>query len=270
MDPRISGLAHSVPIVMTAVLAAWQPGMVEAAVFDPNSPAKSGYNLVFEDEFDGCALDTTKWSPTWAWGTGLSKTYPNDESVPANIVIQNGVANFIVSKDPTPTGRPYAAAAATTKGRFSRTYGYFEMSAKMPKNAKGLWPSMFMLPEDSSWPPEIDVVEWLGIKPRSAFTAVHYGSANYELTREVPGQDFSDDFHRFGVLWTPSAVTWYIDGVEVFKATSGIPSKPLYILLNNSTGGWANNVVDSTTVFPAVYSVRYVKAYSPPSTTAAQ
>jgi beta-glucanase (GH16 family) len=121
------------------------------------------------------------------------------------------------------------------------------------------------VPTDFSWPPEIDIMEWLGSEPDTNYMTLHYGSAatHQQFSTTSTGPDFSASYHKLGMLWTPRSVTWYVDGNARASASTNIPKKFMYMILNN-TGGWNGNAVDSTTLFPAVSSVDYVRVYKAP------
>jgi hypothetical protein len=237
-----------------------------AGSFNPNNPAASGYQLTFDDEFNAGELDATKWSPTWAWGNGINSTYPEDEAVPRNIVLNNNIAQFILSRRGTRSGLPYASSVATTYQKFSQQYGYWEARVQMPvPPAHGMWDAFWLLPADRTWPPEIDIIEWLGNNPTTAWMTVHYGSTNLYNQSAPTGPDLSAGFHVISILWTPESVTWYLDGTQTFTSTVGVPHVPMYIILDNDTGGWKGNAVDTTTAFPAVMSVNWVRVWAAPS-----
>lgn len=243
-----------------------------AGVCQANPPGReSQWRLTFEENFEGEALDSSKWTPGWRWGP-LSTTYPMDEALAENIRISGGIATFAVTKSgPTPQGKTYGSAAATTFGKFSQKYGYFEMRAQMPAKAHGVWPSMWMLGIKSKWPAngEIDVVEYLGIRPNCAYLYNHWGADaehHQQDGRDFVGPDFSAGFHTYAVLWTPKQISRYVDGVKVFTSTKGVFDEPMYILLNNNTYNpnkqlWDGNKMDETTVFPADYKVDYVRVW---------
>ena len=88
------------------------------------------------------------------------------------------------------------------------------------------------------------------------------------------GPDYSAAFHLYGVLWTPTGITWYIDNVPVFSTSSYIPTSGngfpgMYIILNNATGGSWGGPPDATTVFPNQLEIDYVRVYTQGTTVTA-
>jgi len=55
--------------------------------------------------------------------------------------------------------------------------------------------------------------------------------------QDFQGDDFSADFHKFGVLWQSNIIIWVVDGVERFRVTNNIPNLPMYLLINLAVGG---------------------------------
>ena len=239
-----------------------------AQAFNPNNPTASGYTLVFNSQFSGSTLPTTQWSTGWAWsqGSGLNSTYPNDEGLPSNITFQNGAMNLAATKGPTPSRKAYGTAVITSYGKFSQTYGYWQASIQFPTNAHGIWPAFWLVPTDFSWPPEIDIMEGLGVLPNTDYMTLHYGARNSQTGCTYTSSGLDAGFHTLGLLWTKTSVAWYVDGVQECSATAknSIPQRPMYIILNIDTGGWNNNIVDSTTVFPALLKVANVQVYKAP------
>jgi len=237
--------------------------------FNPNNPANSGYTIAFDDEFEGPVLNLSKWNTGWAWNNGLGtniSTYPHDEALPENITLSEGVANFAITRGPTPHGLPYGTSVANTWGKFNQTYGYWEIRLEMPNNAAGAWPAFWLVPETFAWPPEIDIMEWLGNLSTTDFMTLHYTQNGAMKQSGASSQvlNFNTAFHQLGLLWTPTSVTWYIDGLQVAQSTSGIPSQPMYMILNIDTGGWSGNAIGLTTVFPIQLKVDYVRVWSAP------
>ncbi|WP_407819827.1 family 16 glycosylhydrolase, partial [Staphylococcus aureus] len=69
-------------------------------------------------------------------------------------------------------GYDYTSGMLNTYSSFSQTYGYFEIRADMPTD-RGAWPAFWLLPEDGSWPPELDVIEMRGQNPNTLIMSTH-------------------------------------------------------------------------------------------------
>ena len=128
----------------------------------------SGWELVFEDNFDGTSLDKTKWNPTYNWGpTHNHRAYCAEE----NVIVSDGTLKLKgeKKKHPKATGDrskakfnnkeipvDYTSGAIDTKNHFEVKYGYIEGRFKAPWQ-KGTWPAFWTLQD--GWPPEIDILE---------------------------------------------------------------------------------------------------------------
>lgn len=154
-------------------------------------------------------------------------------------------------------GLPYTSGMISSQPSHSQLYGYFEAEVKLPQG-KGLWPAVWMLPADLSWPPEIDIMESIG-NPMQAFMTVHSAQAKTLGTEVHPS---SDGFHTYAVSWDAKEIAFYLDGVETQRApTPADMHKPMYILANLAVGGvWAGSP-DASTAFPARFSIRFIRAY---------
>src|SRR6185312_2776432 len=160
----------------------------------------------------------------------------------------------------------YSSGVLTTHDTFAQTYGYFEMRAELPANDGGAWPAFWLVPADGSWPPELDIMEQLSGSPNVAYTTSHSGASNTAVGAANYIPDPSG-FHTYGVLWTPTELAWYVDGVEVFEtATPSDMDKPMYMIVNMAVGGWSGTP-DWTS---ADMAVDYVRAYAIPGVTAVQ
>ena len=132
-----------------------------------------------------------------------------------------------------PTQRFYKSGKVTTQRHFSFQYGRMDVRAKLPAGSHA-WPAIWMLPERqtggteaTTWPNlgEIDIMEQFGIDRRangggtSVGAALHWGSSDTHRTcvsrstRLLAGE-FCDAFHVFSIVWQPSKIEWYVDGVR--------------------------------------------------------
>lgn len=177
--------------------------------------------------------------------------------------------------------RLYLSGLITTQDSFSQTYGYFEMRAKLP-TAQGAWSAFWMIPttktaQNAGRMPEFDIVEhWAGqiklISGGKPFIIDRTGMPIGTLHDGVVGaeQAFTDQktaptidvsqFHKYGLLWTPDELVWYVDDHEVFR-TPLANADPHYMVINLAIDGRYSD--DGP--FPASMVVDYVRAYQIPS-----
>jgi hypothetical protein len=154
-------------------------------------------------------------------------------------------------------GYQYVSGVITTQPSFSQTYGYFEMRAKLPAG-KGVWPAFWLVRQDLSWPPEVDIMESIG-QPSEYYATLHSNDL------KDPGTKISispDDFHTFAVAWDPKSIVWFVDGRETKRMpTPPDMNKPMYMIANLALGGdWAG-FPDASTPFPATFRIDYIRAY---------
>ena len=93
---------------------------------------------------------------------------------------------------------------------------------------------------------------------------VHYilpqGGHDFDSTH-FTGPDFGSDWHVFGVEWTSSSVTWYIDGTpqKTFTKQDYIPRKAMYLIFSLAIR--PDPAPDATVKFPATLSADYVRVW---------
>jgi beta-glucanase (GH16 family) len=244
--------------------------------------------LTFDDEFNSLSL----YSSTTGKGTWDTTYFYNDgTSSKGSTLSSNGEQEWYINSDYAATssvkpwsanggvltlqaapassaissqinGYQYTSGMLNTYHSFSQTYGFFEMRAQLP-SGQGLWPAFWLLPEDGSWPPELDIMEAID-KATTDYTTVHSNNiANTMSSKGTDAAGLSSGYHTYAVDWEPDHITWYLDGQEVYQvATPSDMNKPMYVILNLAVGGgWPGNA-DGSTQFPANYNVDWVRAYS--------
>jgi beta-glucanase (GH16 family) len=241
----------------------------------------------FDDEFNSLSLHsasnpTGTWTPNYWYGGLGSYTLPGNGELQLYTApgftgtgttdlglnpfsISNGVLDIhaqTVTADQSAAmwNYQYSSGVITTHDTFAQTYGYFEMRAELPTDVAGAWPAFWLVPADGSWPPELDVMETLTGQSEVDYTTVHsaasgshtaVGSAN--LVTNVGG------YHTYGVLWTATDLTWYLDGQAVFHAaTPADMNQPMYMIANMAIGGWAGTPNFTSTDM----KVDYIRAYA--------
>ncbi len=250
--------------------------------------AQDAWELVWEDEFEGTALDAGNWSAQTGNGTayGLPAGWGNNElqyytNFSENIVVSDGTLK-IIARERSLGGSDYTSARIRSLNKQEFLYGRIEARIKLP-STPGIWPAFWMLPTNSpygTWAAsgEIDIMESVNYADR-IYGTLHYGSTWPNNTHAGPrledGTDFSDDFHVYRVDWDPDQITWYVDGVAYgsrsssqwfSSADAGNPRAPFdtefHLLLNVAVGGDFPGNPNGSSVFPQTMEVDYVRAYT--------
>jgi len=191
--------------------------------------APSGYNLVWQDEFNGTSLDTTKWKIDYG-----------------NASVNNSILTL----------GPNAGEinARNTTGNFKFQYGYIEVKMRLafdPQNPTvhrrthrtgpwlgnntpvNGWSGELDITETGSGPNQSDITTYCGgNKVNSSIhrfpSSTPYSGPNYTRTsrRHAASFNLSSDYHILGYEWTPDFVRTLLDNTEisrVTKAQSPIP-----------------------------------------------
>lgn len=284
VNTAITTVNTAISTSATALLAALQtvPTPVPDPVPDPTpggTPVPvgvSGYSkLLFADEFDGTGLDTTKWGMCYFNGLLNGGQYCQHGELniymPSQVTVANSLLQLRAEHIPLTAsdGHTYAYRSGminsgpnekTGTGFFAYTYGYAEMRAKVPAG-RGLWPAFWLLPQDKTWPPEIDIFEFLGEDPNQDHMTNH-DEGGGQSGSTYTGPDFSADYHVYGLDWQPGLLVWYVDGVERKRITGGVvTARPMTILANLAVGGPWPLPPDSSTPFPADFLIDYIRVW---------
>ncbi len=233
------------------------------------------WNLSWSDEFDGTAIDPSKWGydmgtgaaqGLWGWGNGELQYYTDNLD---NARVENGQL-IIAAREENYAGSNYTSARMVTKNRFSQTHGKWEARIDLP-TGQGIWPAFWMLRENNPWPGEIDIMELVGHLPGSCHGTAHWGTVdNVEsLGGSVYADDWTTGYHVYTVEWWPDHLQWSVDGQVYFNLdrTQVSPSPWLFaedyhMLLNVAVGGGWPGSPDGSTVFPQEMRVDWVRVYS--------
>ncbi len=243
-------------------------------------PVDGEWTKTFDDEFDGDAVDESKWQIAeetyWETKTRVSKS---------NVIVGDGVVKLRFNKkrayqndDPKHKGvTNYATGRLTTYGTFTQRYGYFEARMKLP-TAPGLWPAFWMMPDrggdDPQWvrqstekgAMEFDIMEYLTRwGPHRYNIAMHwdgYGKTHKSIgSDKVYFQPDKDGFITAGLLWTPGSAVFYCNGREVGHwENDRISDVPADLLLTMPMGGWDNSPVDDSKL-PDDFVIDYVRVW---------
>jgi beta-glucanase (GH16 family) len=219
--------------------------------------AKDGWTLVWNDEFNGDSIDTTKWKHEvncWGGGNKEQQCYVDSKR---NSYVSNGFLTIRAIKQRTTgpatpedwgnygqqtSSLPYSSARLRTKDLAEWTYGRFDIRAKLPQG-QGTWPAIWMLPTDyvyGGWAAsgEIDIMEAVNLhttytddeqktrKENRIHGTLHFGKNWPNNVSSGVGYDFgneninpADDFHTYSIEWEQGEIRWYVDDIHYATQT---------------------------------------------------
>lgn len=249
-------------------------------------PQLDGYDLLWNDEFNGNALDETIWNyephePGWTNEELQEYTTSTD-----NVFVRDGSLIIKAIKTEKDGSDYYTSGKVTSQNKKDFTYGKVVARAKVPEG-QGLWPAIWMMPKDESfygqWPKcgEIDIMEVLCSNTKTAYGTIHYGEPHAEQQGiyNLESGSFSEDFHEFSVEWEPGEMRFYIDGNlyhtvnDWFTAVKDEEEKPypapfnqpFFVQMNLAVGGtWPGNPDETTDFDRAEFEIDYVRVYQKP------
>jgi hypothetical protein len=234
-----------------------------------------GWRLVWSDEFDGGALDESKWSyevqpPGWVNHELQSYTDHRRE----NARVENG--NLVIEARRDGFGGEYSSARLKTQGKASWTYGRVEARIQVP-SGWGTWPAFWMMPDNQSrgWPAcgEIDIMEHVGYDQDSIHGTTHSQAYNWRSPHQRTSSTHVDgattSFHIYAVEWRPDRIDFFVDGLKYFTSPNDGTGddawpfdKSFHIILNLAVGGdWGGARGVDPNIWPRQLLVDYVRVY---------
>jgi len=230
--------------------------------------------LVWSDEFDGTALDTSKWSyrDLGPRRNGINTTQA--------VSVGNGQLTIKTYSDSVNSIPTHYTGMIGTQGKFEHTHGYFEARILFnDHHVGGMW-SAFWLQSPTYGMPigdpatagvEIDIMEHHarlidGDLHTHDNMGIHWdGYAEHHKSNYASvinsGMEY-DTWHTYGVLWTPESYTFYINDQPMVTITDAVSQRSQYIILSSEVMGpaWFGFFEDSTTYM----AVDYVRIYALP------
>ena len=218
--------------------------------------------VIWSEEFDtGTSLDPAIWSydlGATGWGNRELQVYTSNSE---NVRIEDG--NLVITVRETThgeNGSKFTSARVKTQEKLTFKYGTIEARIKVPDLADGLWPAFWTLGNNYrqvGWPycGELDIMEMgsasaisAGVINRRVGSAAHWDNrGNWaSFSRSLDSAiDLNDDFHVFSMDWTPTRITTYIDGQQIWTyyiqrdgcADCSEFHQPHFMILNIAVGG---------------------------------
>jgi len=266
--------------LLVTKIAGENPALQPPEWLGQRPPVEGEWVKTFDENFDGTALDQTKWNiygPNfWDKRTHFSKD---------NTIVKDGTLTLRVERktgkhNDAPDGKEtdYATGFADTYGKWVQRYGYFEARLKLP-TAPCMWPAFWLMPDrglaagdqgrrqsTKFGGMEFDIVEQLSIYGPQRFNfAMHWDGygGGHKATGSgsiyVPAD--KDGFITVGLLWLPGEAVLYTNGQEVARwKNDRVSSVPSNILLDHVTGGWEVETLDDKQL-PADFVIDYIRVW---------
>lgn len=267
----------------------------------PSATPMPSMSLLWQDDFSGTSgtgPNSSYWTAdvedgcnigNCGWGNGEREWYTtsaNKLNGQSNLVITANKLNSATAPDCYYGKCTWSSGKITSYGKVNFTYGYLEARIKNPAGG-GSWPAFWMLGQDIAsrpWPlcGEIDIMEGEGNAPYTNWGTAHWANTNQWDHIQGPGQNtttlpvkLSDDYHTYGILWTATSLTWYIDGVARYTLNKSFASNSLwpfgpksdgtppkfYAIFNVAMGGSMGGNIDPNLTATSM-SIDYIKYYS--------
>ena len=226
----------------------------------------SAQQLIFDDQFSGTSLDTTKWNTylgaqgiRWNDHGHLPSPYSGPNTPVANEQAMYGPSQVSVNDGLTLTAQrntnryagifPWISGAVTTEGKFSlpTTGWYVQAKIKVPDMTQGMWPGLWFLSSQSGTASnEIDFVQGGFIEGGGPVNQSPLGTGYFPTGQSNPvgetvpnlGFHTTAGYHTYGVGWKPGVgINGFVDGKLVWSVTQaqvpgGIAVQSYEIILN--------------------------------------
>ncbi|MCR5077168.1 MAG: family 16 glycosylhydrolase [Prevotella sp.] len=268
------------------------PSLLLAAAIPLNSLAQAtetvpeGYKLVWQDDFNGSALDEKAWNIEVngdGGGNQEMQFYRRD-----NVSVTDGNLVLTARREDY-SGKKFTSGRINSRNKAAFKHGIMQARVKIPKTANGLWPAYWMMGNDyaqSGWPRcgEMDILEMghfnginNGTQDRYFAGTLHYGKSASNEDHQQYSMDFTapaenpvenDEYHIFTVEWDGNNLNMYYD-LEGYKAaqkrraryfTQGITAseevnspgkyfqKPFFFIFNLAVGGSFTNIYNPNAI----------------------
>lgn len=217
-----------------------------------SSSSVSTWELVWSDEFDGAAIDDTKWTHERNCTGGGNNELQCYTDRSENSFVSDGKLHIVARKEvfsgpaknddepgysisDTSATRDYTSARLRSKNKGDWKYGRMEINAKLP-DGQGIWPAIWMLPTEwvyGGWPAsgELDILEAVNLNTlangkliKEVHGTLHFGrfwpNNNYVGDSYTPTDNAWENFLTYAVEWEEDEIRWYVNDHHYATQTS--------------------------------------------------
>ena len=234
----------------------------------PRVPHERKLELVWSDEFDGDALDSTKWGGHFCGSGSENPTVRRGSYWTTDMAtVTDGELHICTKYYPdgyNGNGAPgWYTCGIDTNNIFEPTYGYFEVRCILPKGC-GLWSAFWMISDSMAFASGYGEIEGSGIDgseidifesayyenkyPNRVASTVHYDGYGQWHNQKTICEPFLlnnnpyEEFNTYGLEWNKDWYIFYVNGIETGRTKfGGVTQVPEYLILSVEVGG--NNAV---------------------------
>jgi len=229
----------------------------------PQLPEGKQWKLAWNDEFNGAALDESKWEIFGARGPHKRR----DGWWVKEDAYLDGKGNLVLRTKQE--GDRYTCGAIRTRGNFEHTFGYWVARCKFQKE-QGHWSAFWLMPtrgigrvgnggRDGA---EIDIMEkpWLDDRLTQNLHWDGYGRDHKTSGTKFTVPGIMEGFHTFGFYWTAEGYVFDVDGKVTWRTNAGGASEaPSYVKLTEEIGAWGGDIKKAK--LPDYFYADYVRVY---------
>ena len=219
----------------------------------PSANALAGFTQGYVTDFPGNSLPSG-----WIAYSGKPGGDPGGQFGSAHAVVGNGMLSLNTFQDPA-YGNEWVTGGVCECG-VAPTYAAFFVRSRVtgpgPTNVELLWP------QSNNWPPEIDFNETYGTTNATTGT-VHWGATNSQYHSYLDNVNMTL-WHTWGVIWTPTSLTYTVDGrawASVTGSAAQFPNVPMHLALQQQTWCGASPVWACPSA-PQSMQINWVAEYS--------
>jgi len=243
---------------------------LDSGYFSPLS--YEGYNLAWQDEFNGTSVDPANWTfeTGGEWFNNELQYYRTE-----NAWVSDGTLTIEARKELF-GGHNYTSSRMKTENKKKFIYGRVDIRALLPKG-QGIWPALWTLGNNIAgvgWPAcgEIDIMEKIGGtgNEKTVYSTLHWddgnGHADYGQSYTSAKEAFYEKYHVFSIIWDETSIRSFVDNqqyfvVDITPAHMSEFHLEQFFIFNVAVGGiWPGNP-DASTVFPQQMKVDYIRVF---------
>ena len=200
------------------------------------------WKMVWNDEFDGDKIDEEKWTITEGSPSPYGKDDINKKSQRDHMYL-DGKGNAVIKFSYDKERKLMISSGIWSKPEWR--YGYFESRLKLTK-APGWWGSYWLMKK--GYNPFLEGIEFDILedfhkkgKPKDQIQhAIHTnigGSIRKTYAKDVDVKNW-DDYHVYGLRWTPTEAVMYVDGIETgrWDFMDFVTTKPCNVIFSGCIG----------------------------------